>query len=374
MLNAKQLAPTAFSFWLLVATCLGSEIIPNQYANNFSIERFEEHTIITVSNLWRGSGNTQYQYALVPKSFELPTNLPKNAMIIRTPVERIVTMATIYLGHIQELDTHDLLIGTSYLSHTNDPIVRKRVADGLTKSIKSGSSVDVESLMLMKPDIILTSTTGTPAFDVHPQLLRANLPVVLTAGYMENHPLARSEWIRFLAEFVDMDEQADQLFQQTASEYEALAKLTQSVSERPTLFANAPYGGNWHLPGGNSYTAKAFEDAGANYLWSDDQSSGGIPLDFERVYFKAANAEFWFNPSSNRSLKMLLQTDERFVKFKAFRDGHVFNNTKRMNSEGGNDIWERGISHPEEVLADLIKILHPDLLPDHELIFYEQLR
>jgi len=52
----------------------------------------------------------------------------------------------------------------------------------------------------------------------------------------------------------------------------------------------------------------------------------------------------------------------------------VFNSTKRVNPNGGNDIWERGINHPDEVLADLIKIFHPELLPDHEFIYYEKLK
>ncbi len=37
-------------------------------------------------------------------------------------------------------------------------------------------------------------------------------------------------------------------------------------------------------------------------------------------------------------------------------------------------MWERGINHPDEVLADLIKIFHPELLPDHEFVYYERLK
>jgi len=31
------------------------------------------------------------------------------------------------------------------------------------------------------------------------------------------------------------------------------------------------------------------------------------------------------------------------------------------------------VTNPHLVLADLIKIFHPELLPDHELYFYQQL-
>ena len=55
-------------------------------------------------------------------------------------------------------------------------------------------------------------------------------------------------------------------------------------------------------------------------------------------------------------------------------DQPVFNNTRQVSKNGGNNVWERGIVHPEEVLADLIKIFHPDLLPEHELIYFENLQ
>jgi iron complex transport system substrate-binding protein len=38
-----------------------------------------------------------------------------------------------------------------------------------------------------------------------------------------------------------------------------------------------------------------------------------------------------------------------------------------------NDYWESGIINPHVILADLINILHPELLPDHKLHYYRQL-
>ena len=52
----------------------------------------------------------------------------------------------------------------------------------------------------------------------------------------------------------------------------------------------------------------------------------------------------------------------------------MFNNNRRTNGIGGNDYWESGITNPHLVLADLIKIFHPDLLPDHDLYYYHPLQ
>ncbi|MEM9157687.1 MAG: ABC transporter substrate-binding protein [Verrucomicrobiota bacterium] len=351
----------------------GPNQTPLKYAKNFTIEDHGSHTVIRVSNTWRGSGDTLFTYALVPREQTQIPKLPENAILFRTPIERVVTFSTVYFGHFQALDLHHTLIGAANVEFTNDPKVLQSVESGKTKSIESGSALNIETILLLQPELLLTSSTGSPQFDTHPKLLRAKQPLAITAGYMENHPLARSEWIKFVAAFFHKEEQASEIFDQIASRYETLAALTKNIKDRPTILANAPYAGKWHVPGGQSYSAQAFKDAGGDYLWADDQTSGGVPLDFETVYLNASDADYWINPGRHRSIKELLDTDTRFQKFEALQKNRVFNNTRRINANGGNDIWERGILHPEEVLADLISILHPTLLPNHTPIFYEQL-
>ena len=344
-----------------------------RYAQNFKLEHYSTHKLLTIRNTWVGAGDDKQTYALVPKTSELP-ELPEGTLVLRTPIERLITMATVFLGSIQDLQLHDSLVGIAYLNFTNDPIAHERVAKGLAKPIQSGTAMDVESLMMMRPDLILTSTTGNPNFDVHPQLARAGLPLVVTAAYMEDHPLARTEWIKCIAAFYNKETEAAAIFNQVANEYESLVQLTAKLEDRPTVMASAPYGGIWHVPGGDSYTAKAFAHAGANYIWADIESRGGVPLDFEVIFKDANAADFWLHPSHYDSITSLLNADERFGRFQALKEGRVFNNNLRVNEHGGNDVFERGASHPEEVLADLIQIFHPELLPEREFVFYKQLK
>ncbi len=357
----------------LVSHAEESRVEPLRYAQNFKLEHYTTHKLLTIHNTWVGAGDDQQIYALVPKTASLP-ELPKGTLVLRTPVERLITMATVFLGPIQDLQLHDSLVGIAYLNFANDPVAHERVKKGLAKPIQSGTAMDVESLMMMKPDLILTSTTGNPNFDVHPQLARAGLPVLVTAAYMEDHPLARTEWIKCIAAFYNKEKEAVAIFDQIADQYESLVKLTEKLEHKPSVMASAPYGGIWHVPGGNSYTAKAFADAGANYIWKDIDSRGGVPLDFEVIFKDANAADFWLHPSHYDSISELLSADERFGHFQALKEGRVFNNNRRVNEHGGNDIFERGASHPEEVLADLIQIFHPELLPNREFVFYKQLK
>lgn len=344
-----------------------------RYAKNFSIEEFASHKEITVRNTWSGAGDHEQIYALVPRDSELP-ELKKGAIVVRTPVKRLAIMATVFLGPVKDLNLYDSLIGIAYLDYANDPKAHELVESGAARKIQSGTGMDVESMLMLEPDLILTSTTGNPTFDVHPQMLRAGLPVVVTASYMERHPLARTEWLKFVAAFYEKEEEADLVFDGIAERYESLVEVAAGAPSRPTVFASSPFSGVWHVPGGNSYTATALKHAGADYLWSENESSGSIPLDVEVILQRAGNAEYWLNPSHHASVREMLAADERFVGFRALQEGRVFNNTLRVNQNGGNDIFERGISHPDEVLSDLIKIFHPELLPEHEFVFYENLK
>jgi len=65
--------------------------------------------------------------------------------------------------------------------------------------------------------------------------------------------------------------------------------------------------------------------------------------------------------------------DNRFADFKPFKNGNDHYN-KRTNDAGANDYWESGAVNPQLVLSDLIRILHPELLPKHELVYYHQLK
>lgn len=361
-----------FSTAILVGSLHAVELAV-RHAKNFELTDYGTHRILSVRNAFRDSTRTHH-YALVPKGGELP-DLPDGVAIIRTPVERVVAMETVYIGYLEALGQLDTIIAAATVDYISNPEIRKRVSEGAIQPVQVGQAIDVEKLLLLHPDLILTSISGDATFDIPAKLERTGLPIVLTAGYMEQDPLARAEWIKFVAALFEEEPRARQIFKGIEKRYQELKGLTDSIENKPkpTVLCGAPYSGVWHVPGGDSFTARTILDAGGDYLWSDDSSQGGIPLDTERVFFKAAHADYWINPSFYRSRNALFSADARFAKFAAAKEGKVFNNTRQVTPEGGNAIWERGIMQPDKVLADLIHIFHPDLLPEHKLIFYERL-
>lgn len=359
---------TTLLFLLVQPTLVRAEI---RHAQNFEIEKYATHRIITVRNSSRNSERV-FRYALVPKG-QQPPKLPDDIQLVPTPVDRFIAMETVAIGYLDALKKLDVLVGAATADYVSNRQVVRALEKGRIEALQTGQSVDVEKILQLQPDLILTSTIGDPAFDLPSKLARTGLPVAVSASYMEQHPLARAEWIKFIAAFLEETERANKIFQQIESRYLELAAMTRNIEAQPTVLCGAPYSGVWHVPGGKSFTARAIQDAGGNYLWSEDASQGGLPLDIERVFLKGAHADFWINPSGYRSMSALLSADQRFNKFRPARRNKVYNNTRQVSPTGGNAIWESGIVRPDDVLADLIHIFHPGLLPDHDLVYYERL-
>jgi iron complex transport system substrate-binding protein len=119
--------------------------------------------------------------------------------------------------------------------------------------------------------------------------------------------------------------------------------------------------------------ATLLDDAAADYIWRDNETAATSAYDAESVFERGAGARFWLNPGQARTVEDLLSIDRRYALFDAVRHCRVYNCTARLGPGGGNDIWETGAANPHLVLADLVRIFHPDLLPDHRLIWYQRL-
>ncbi len=304
-----------------------------------------------------------------------PAELPEGTRFIPVPAERIVSLSTTYLGALGALDQLDRVVAVDDAAHATDPRFRKRVESGEVSEVGTPERLDLESVLAAKPDLVLLTRVGPGRPDLENRLARAGIPVLVTSAWRENTPLGRAEWIKLFGLLTGSSEEAVAIFEEVSENYEDLREIgRQPGPDRPTVLLSAPYGGVWYIPGGRSYSAAFIEDAGASYLWADNRETGSFPLDFEAVFSRAMQADFWLNPSSYRTLEAIAAADERFEVLPAYRTGNVFNRTRRSGGEGGNAFWESGAIRPDQILADLIAILHPDRMPDHEFIFYEKLR
>jgi iron complex transport system substrate-binding protein len=341
-----------------------------RYAGGFEVEYHENYKVVTVSTPWPNAAMS-FEYVLVQRGTPPPSGTG-DALIIEIPSERVITLSTTYLAFFDMLGLTDKLIGHDDFKYVYSPRVRELIEEGRIGEVGEGSKINVELVLDMDPDLIMTFHAGSDQ-DAYPKLLEAGLPVVLNAEYVEKEPLAMAEWIKFIALFFNEEEEAERIFQDIAFRYNDLKDRVSHVQYRPTVLLGAPFQGIWWMAGGSSFFATILDDAGGDFLWKDNDSTGAIPLDFEAVYARAAAADFWLNTGTWERCDDALDHDQRFAEFKAYRTRAMFNNDRRKNRYGGNDFWESGRANPDTVLADLISILHPELLQDHSLVYYRKL-
>ncbi|HHP7230573.1 MAG TPA: ABC transporter substrate-binding protein [Xenococcaceae cyanobacterium] len=340
------------------------------YATGFSVEYQNNYKLVTVKNPYPDA-KTSFQYVLVQCGTPAPKGF-KQDQIITVPVNTVASLSTTHLPHLAKLELVDKLIGVSNLKTVNTPEVVEQIkADRIAEL--GNNNVNVERLLELDPDLVTTYGTGNPQTDSYPKLLEAGLKVAINAEYMENTPLGRSEWLKFTALFFNREEKAEKVFSKISKNYQEIAAKTKAIKTRPKVFTGFNFKGTWYVPGCQSYPAQYLADAGAELLCIGN-SSGSIPSSFENIFERAATADYWINVSQSwQSLQDAIRADSRYGDFQAVQKGNVYNNNARLNKNGGNDYWEGGISNPDLILADLIKIFHPELLQNHQLFFYQKL-
>lgn len=342
------------------------------HTDGFSVEYFNNYKLVTVKTPYPGATQPM-QYVLVQCGTPAPAGFPE-AQVIEIPVKTVVTMSTTYLPFLDEFGLLDRLVGMDDATYVSNPTVLKMAQEGKITMLGYGSGVNVEQALELNPGLIITYGSGALDYDAHPVLIQAGLKVVVNGEWLDTSPLGRAEWGKFIAAFFNKEAAAEALFTQTVQQYENYAALAAGVTEKPTVFTGSDYQGTWSMPGGNSFAASFLKDAGANYLWADDPSTGSLPLAFEAVFEKAQNAQYWVNVGYFFTPADLLAADARYADFAAYQGGSIWNNDARMSPSGGSDYYESAVAHPDIVLADLIKIFHPELLPDYELVYYRPLK
>lgn len=348
-----------------------TERVSIQYAKNFRVEYRDDAKVVHVSRPWRGSDAT-FTYYLVHCG-EPPPPDAAGAVTVEIPPRRVATTSTTQLPHLVALDLLDRLAGHNRLDFIYEPEVRALVDAGRLTDIGDGVRLNREVLVALQPDLVFASSIGGSELD-HLGLLREQgLATVVDAAWMEATPLGRSEWLKFTALFFDREEEANRIFADISARYEQTRRLAATARDRPSVLVGTPFEGTWHVSGGGAYQARLIADAGGRYLWEDDTSQGAIPLDFESVYAVGLDADVWLHPYGWTSLAQARRSEPRMADFRAFREGRVYNNDRRMNAAGGNDYWESGSLRADLVLEDLVRIFHPALLPEHELVYHRVL-
>ena len=252
--------------------------------------------------------------------------------------------------------------------HLFNQEVKERIKSGKINKIGIEGNFDREVVMAIEPDIILISPFKRGGYD---DLKDVDIPLIPHLGYKENSPLGQAEWIKFIGLLLGKESEANKVFAELRDEYNKWKEIAEKATPRPTVFSGDLKSGTWYAVGGKSFLAQLFRDAGADYFLKDDPNTGGVTLDFETIYSKAAEVDYWRILSSfdgEFTYKALQAQDERYKDFKAFKEKGVIHCNLSTTP-----YYESAIIHPDLVLKDFIKVFHPELLPEYTPTYYHRL-
>ena len=342
-----------------------------EHSKGVSVSYEHSYKVVEVTPL---QGEKPLTYVLVQcgaKAPELTGDLA-DAQVIDVPVSKVITLTTTNLPHFAELQAADRVIGVSTAAYVATPEILERIeAEEVPDYAGAEGQPNQEKIIGAQPDLLVMDAFGDAIVEEANRFVEADIPTVLNADFNEQGLLGRAEWLKFTSLFLNAEADATQRFDEIAAKYDEVAQEAAEAEGRPTVFANTPLEGTWFTPGGKSFFASAVEDANGEYVFGDDDSTYSLELDIETVLDKDGDADVWLQAgSSSGTLKDLAKVDERFKEFKAFKKGEVWAYDKAMAPGGGNAFFETGYTRADLVLSDLVKILHPEVLPDHEFTFF----
>ena len=130
----------------------------------------------------------------------------------------------------------------------------------------------------------------------------------------------------------------------------------------------------WSTHGSSAWFIRFLNDAGADYILEYPEEYEENLISFEHAMGVGLQAQYWLNPVYTvTSIDDLLADEVRYRDFLSVKTGRVYNNNACFFENGRSAFWEIGMSEPDVILADLVRIFHPELLPRREMIYYRRI-
>ena len=334
-----------------------------KYAKGFMVEYYDGYKLLKIKNPF--DSLSADKIICIQTDSSCPINDVKSGSHIYLSNHNWIALSSTQISSANLLSVKDLIIGVAEPKYISDNYIHQQLEKGNIRNIGMAMSPDLEIIQACNPAFIMVS----PFPDIsYKRIEEAGIAVVPNGSYMESTPLGRAEWLIFSGQLFNLEHKAKKIFNQIEQRYNHLKLFADSLHDMPTLFTGHLYQGIWNTPQKDNYMACFFKDAKTNYIFNDEPGSGTLMLEFETVYDKAFQTDYWLiivNSQEKFSYQNLLDMDSRYADFKAYKDKRII-----YTNVNKSKFFESAEQEPDVVLADIINATHPNTLDHYKPVYF----
>lgn len=339
-----------------------------RYAQGFKIDYYEEYTRVIINNPWQENREIYRAYYLVKTD---SIEIPEEGIKVKVPLTSISVNTFSYFEFLSLLGELDKVTGVTDGSRIYNPEILNKISEGQIIDLGDPFNPNIEKTIALSPQAVINSAYAQ-LDNYSLRLTQAGLPIIYSLEWMENNPLARAEWIKMIAAFFEKGALADTLFNNIEERYLAVREIAYEPDTRKKVMTGDIFQGTWYVPGGDSFNAALFRDAGLKYIYENNNMSGSIGLDIESILTQFGESDIWFGCEADR-YSDLAAKDSKYMLLKPYKEKQIFNNHNRTTKTGGNDYFESSIAHPDLILSDIVKAAYPEKLHNYSFTYIRPL-
>ncbi len=312
------------------------EQIRPEYATGFTIDVFE-------NNICRVNVGSD-KYLLVPKLTELPSGIPENVTVIRTPISRAYMASSSAMDFFASTGTlSDIAFVSQKADKWTDPAVASLVENETMKYVGKYDAPDYEALITGKADLAIENSMIYHSPETKEKLEEISIPVFVDLTSYEADPRGRVEWIKIYGLLTGEYGKAIRYFNGCCKKVDEImegSKASGKTAVRPKVaFFYVSPKGNVGVRNPKDYVARMIEMAGGEYIPSGikapaDRTSSAVDMSMEDFYLKAKDADILiYNGTlygSPGSVSRLTTETALLSEFKAVKEGRVYTSNDSM--------------------------------------------
>ncbi|RNC83223.1 MAG: ABC transporter substrate-binding protein [Balneola sp.] len=353
-----------------------------QYAKNFSVSYHKNYKVVRTNaqlSSWEGNGEEAKEdiVVLVQRGTPAPalTGDLKDATIIQIPAKRVAVNIQNGEVFLNELGLSDNIVAVGGAVSYDDSIREKVINQELAQVGYSWHRpANMEVLLEEKVDLFLMNLSNLDFAEVLDRSRQLGIPATPVFEWSEGNYLARAEWIKFYSLFFNAEARADSVFNEIVEQVEEIRALTSTinVNDKPTMIWGYYSGDDRWIVHRNSIEAQFMRDIGVLNILEDFSRpvrNEGESISSEELLTTARNASHWMIGDIHSES---LPSENYMKNFNSWSSGRLYHNMKRSKPEANAFDWYgRAIVRPDLILADMTKLIYPEIDLDHKLYFMD---